>query len=47
MGEGVAATRKAVAQLTGSTDAVVGQGEALRGELSGMLGNLTPLRIRR
>ncbi|UPY35166.1 methyl-accepting chemotaxis protein [Sediminicoccus sp. KRV36] len=40
VGEGVAAAQRAVAQLTGSTDTVAGEGEALRAELSVMLGEM-------
>ena len=37
VGEGVAAAQRAAGQLTGSTDAVSGQGDALRGKLTLML----------
>jgi hypothetical protein len=37
VGEGAAAAQRAMEQLPGSTDAVSGQGDALRGELTLML----------
>jgi len=40
VGEGMEAAQRAVAQLTDSTDAVAGQGEALRSELSVILGEM-------
>jgi methyl-accepting chemotaxis protein len=40
VGQGMAAAQRAVEQVTGSTDAVAGQGDALRGELSLMLGQM-------